>query len=158
VLSIVTIEQAYQTASPVEAFGESATRQFLADKRIVAHSITDSSRATLDSAFDMINDTLNNWTRGQIYLALNDFSILRVTSMSPSEKRLLETHYLAPEVLGFVAIIIPKGVVGQLLRMYFNTRGSMARQVHAFFTTEEALRFLLDKLNNQPDAAPPSTS
>jgi hypothetical protein len=153
----VTIDQAYQTASPVEAFGQSATRQYLADKRIVAHTITDSRRATLDSAFDMISDTLNNWPPEQIYLALNDFSILKVTSMTPSEKRLLEMHYLTPNVVGFVAIIIPGGVVGQLLRMYFNTRGHMAREVHAFFSTEEALRFLLNQLNSQQDAAPSSS-
>ncbi|MBX3080434.1 MAG: hypothetical protein KF716_02300 [Anaerolineae bacterium] len=50
-------------------------------------------------------------------------------------------------VVGFVAIIIPTRMVGQIMRMYFSTRMRLSREIRAFFSQDEALQRLLNKLN-----------
>lgn len=137
---------------------EHLTRSFLSDGRIVAFSIGSMSRDTLTKWSAAAGHEINNWDPTLPFLNLQDFSACPNFSFTPFlRQKSEEITSLNPNKPGRTAVIIPKSISTQIVRMFLlaSGRSGQHRQRQVFFTQEDGLKWLEEWLDLSKVPAPP---
>ncbi len=134
----------------VETFTPFVSREWLYNRCIVYHTISDSSRASIQEARKMFLDSMGKWSATQLYLAVNDFSSPNMSFSPTMQQALREIRQVRPELKGYIAIVMPKGFVSQIIRLFVRSNPGV-RANELFYTREEAINWLLKKMSPQDE-------
>lgn len=127
-----------------EEFPFGLTRQWYCDKRIVAFSLQSVARQTIDSWFEILKMTMNEWPVDRKWLALHDISGNDQMGFTPYMRaRSQELYDYRSDVLqGFIAAVVPKTFVAQLVQLFFRMQRKTHYQNQLFFIRQNALVWL----------------
>ncbi len=135
-----------------EEISLSIMREWLENRRIVVYTVRDTTRATVDICYDQMSKTYQEWPADRIYLGLNDFSGKGSVLTPYVQKRLRDLQAVRPDLHGYVAIVMPQGLLGQLVRLFVRANPAPVRKYNVFFSRTDGLRWLFSRLNEKPGA------
>lgn len=131
-----------------EKIAPGVTREWLAEGRVVKYTLTNTLVDSLEAWAETAIQTMEAWPPDRPYLAIHDVSAPAVI-LTPHARRCSQRiASAAPALKGRVAVIVPRGALGHLLRIFLNRLmiNSGKRLLKAFFSQEEALAWLEEAL------------
>jgi hypothetical protein len=134
-----TIQPSTATSTP------EVTLDWLHDNQIAIFSITNVTRPAVDTYCDLIKQTMENWSRNRVYLALYDHSAPGVHMTPYIRQRIRELTPLYPDLKGFAAIVAANPLI-PLAQLMIRLAPAKLRQGGLFRTRAEGLRWLESKL------------
>lgn len=118
------------------------TRHWLDSRQIVVFTLHSLTRQSIDAGFNGVAETMGTWPKGQIYLAVYDFRATTFALSPYLRARLRELRKLSPELRGYVAVVIGRGVLAHLMALFIREIHKDYRPLRLFFTEADALAWL----------------
>jgi hypothetical protein len=135
-------------ASSTETLTPSLTKQTYHEGKIVAFTITDMHRATIDDWSKAATRALEDWPTALPFLSLQDFSTIDNFSFSPYIRQKSEEMVTPrPDIRGRTAIVLKKSFGARLVQVFLLAKKNKLRQRQLFFSREEALKWLAEWLD-----------
>lgn len=122
------------------------TRQWLLNRRIVVYKATEATRHAVDAWIDAIKDTRRLWPPDQVYLAIHEFSDIRImlTPYARAQSSAIITE--GSHAPGYAAIVVRHGVIGQTIQIFLKLQHHPLNEHQVFFAFNEALNWLKSKI------------
>jgi DNA primase large subunit len=99
-----------------ENLGANVTRIWMAEKRIVIHSVLGYTQESTDIFFDSMLETALAWDKSQPYLALIDLRKAALTNYSRNKAQAFFKAF-PRDLKGTVVSLLPNNVVGQMMSL-----------------------------------------
>lgn len=126
---------------------EGLYKEALHDERIVAYTITNLHRETIDLWANDARQVFEAWPTQWPFLNLQDFSANKNFTVTPYlKKRAEELTSTRPDFIGRTAVIVPKSFIAQAARLFLAALKNKKRQRQIFFTREDGLAWLQEWL------------
>ena len=136
------------TTSTRPELDENITREFLKDDRIVAFTIASITRDTLDKWAAAAAYELENWADELPFLNLQDFTTCKNFSFSPYLRAKSEEITVPrPDKIGRTAVVIPRSISAQIVRVFLLAKKNRLRQRQVFFNREDGIKWLEEWLD-----------
>lgn len=117
------------------------TREWLDDGQFVVFDIRSVARTDVDATYAIMAQTMREWSPDKPYLAINDFSRANSILSPYAQKHLRAIRLYRPELKGYIAIVMPRGLVANVVRIFVRANPG-ARQNEMFYKREDALAWL----------------
>ncbi len=142
--------------SVVKELTRGVTLQRIAGGQIIILTISRTVPEAVDAWAEASLRMLDVWPPDRPYLLLHDVSTPGVALTPYIRQRSRELATAAPHVGGRVAVLLPRGALGRVIRIYLNYLSRNAnRTLRAFLDRDEALAWLREALPPEP---PPTYS
>ncbi|HLY25088.1 MAG TPA: hypothetical protein VKQ72_02035 [Aggregatilineales bacterium] len=135
---------AYKEES-IEQIAPGLTRSWLMDKRVVLFRPGDVSRATVDAWFNCVMRTMEEWPKGQVYLAVHDLSARHLLLTPHARKRSEELLPLSAGAPGYAALVLSPTFMAQIIRLFLRAQRQQGNENQVFFSMHEAMAWLMRK-------------
>jgi hypothetical protein len=124
--------------------GESfVKREWVYDGRIAVITCAMLTRHSVDEWIDLTKETISNWPPNQPFRLMQDGSDPRNMITPYLATRVNELNQLFPNLEGFLAVVVPHTIGGQMIKMFMN---KIALHHHvttkAFVTRSDGLEWL----------------
>lgn len=129
----------------VESVGAGVTRSWMLDRHIVVFRTPAASRAVVDAWIDSVKQTMIEWPKDQVYLALHDMSSKAMALTPYARDRALELIPLSTGLSGYAALIVPPTFVSHVIRMYLRAQRSQGNENQLFFSINAGLAWLVEQ-------------
>ncbi len=126
----------------IEQLSAGVTLERLHDGQILVFTITDVSRATLDTWVNTIKSITASHPAGQKYFALNHFEGKNVSLTPYLRAKIQELAAWRPTQGGYIAAVLPKTFFAQLMTLFLPAMNRNNIQSRLFFTRDEGLGWL----------------
>jgi hypothetical protein len=124
-------------------------REWAYDRQIVIYTVRDISRDTVETWVKSLQDTLETWPAGQPFLALFDLNFLEASLTPLIRDRLGGVMDSQHDLKGRSVLLMRKGFLVNLARLYLRNRRPGTRQRQIFFSRDEGLAWLAQELDKQ---------
>lgn len=129
--------------------GNGIIRETYQNGHLIAYSGGEATRAAIDTWFADVVAHFKDYQAGETYAALYDFSHPKAALTPYARSRALEIARLVPKnTQNYAALVVRSGIMGQAYQLFM--RGAFPAphlQSRVFFTREEAMGWLLERLN-----------
>ncbi len=126
----------------VEQLSPGVKLERLHNDQIFVFTITDVSRATIDTWANTIKDLTAGWPDEHRYYALNHFAGKDVSLTPYLRAKITELTGWRPEQGGYIAAVLPRTFFAQLMTLFLPTMNRRNMQNRLFFTREEGLAWV----------------
>jgi hypothetical protein len=137
------------SAPEVEQIAPNLFREWACDRQIVIYTVRDISRDTIDAWAKLILDTIDTWPAGHPFLALFDLNFPEASLTPYVRDRLGEVMDSQHNLKGRTVLVMRKGFLVNLARIYLRNRKLGIRERQIFFSREEGLAWLEQVLEKQ---------
>lgn len=132
-----------QHESGVEKIGQFVTREWLDNGRIAVYHIYSITREAVDEWITSAQAIFRSWPDNAPFLVIYDFSECGGITLTPYiRKRSQDLAEVRPELRGRAAIVLPRTIGTQAVRMFILINLQKTRIRRVFFSMEEALRWI----------------
>ncbi len=130
----------------VEQLSQAVTREWLCDGQIVAYTVTDARRESVDAWVNAFKEDIMNWPLDRPFRVLHDLSARGAVSTPYARMRAQEVVAVRPEVKGRAALVLSGSLVNSLIHVWLNRQSEKTPRIRkTFLTREQAIAWLLDE-------------
>ncbi|CAG1011325.1 MAG: hypothetical protein IAE83_10200 [Anaerolinea sp.] len=141
----MNVESSPQSTEPiVEQITPYLRREWFDNRQIVVFDIDNVIRETVDKTYALMQQTMIEWDLNRPYLAINDFATSHAALSPYAQKQLRQIRMFRPELKGYVAIVMPSGIVTSVIRIFVRTSPGI-RENEMFPNREAAFQWLRSK-------------
>ncbi len=128
----------------VERLSRAVTREWLCDGQIVAYTVTDAHRESVDTWANAFKADIMNWPLDRPFRVLHDFSAQRAVSTPYARTHAQELVLLRPEIKGRAALVLSGSLVNSLIHVFLNRQSESTPRVRkTFLSRDQAIAWLL---------------
>ncbi len=134
------------TAPQGETIAPGLDRAWLENGRIVQFTIETLTRQAMDQWVAAVWETIDHWKADTPYLGLHVVCSTPAGFTPYIQQRVRETFSRNNEVPGRTAVVLPRTLVLDLVRIFFRFQRRGAREWRIFYRYDEALAWLKEAL------------
>lgn len=135
----------FHLADVAEEIGAGLERQWLHDGKILMITVSESSHETMDTGYQVLHESIEEWPAERPYLLLLDTARGLLTPYGKT--KMVELGNLRPELKGRVAVIVAPSTWGHMISFFVNrVMPKHTRERRVFFSRDVAIQWLEELL------------